>query len=64
MKNKQFLVTGSNRTKCPCFKAGLGCKDCKCYNCENSFGKNTTDTPAKGDGQEKKRKSTLDSTFS
>lgn len=52
-------VTGGNRTKCPCFNAGSGCKDCKCYNCENSFGKNTTNTPAKGDGQEKKRKSAL-----
>lgn len=52
-------VTGRNRTKCPCFTAGLACKDCKCYNCKNSFGMNTIDTPTKGNGQEKKRKSTL-----
>lgn len=52
-------VTGRNRTKCPCFTVGLACKDCKCYNCQNSFGMNTINTPTKGNGTEKKRKSTL-----
>ena len=52
-------ITGRNRTKCPYFTAGVACKDCKCYYCKNSFGKNAIDTPAKGEGQEKKRKSTL-----
>ena len=52
-------VTGRNGTKCPCFTAGLACKDCKCYNCENSFGMNARDTPKKGNCQEKRRKSTL-----
>ena len=52
-------ITGRKRTKCPCFTAGLACKGCKCYSCKNSFGKNAIDTPTKGNGQEKKRKSTL-----
>ena len=52
-------VNGKRRTECPCFAAALGCKGCKCYNCQNSFGMNTVSTPAKETGQQGKRKSVL-----
>ena len=52
-------VNGRNRTKCPCFAAGLGCKGCKCYNCQNSFGINKISTPTQEKGQQRKRRSML-----
>jgi len=57
-------VTGRNRTKCPCFTAGVACKDCKCYNCKNGFGMNTSDTPTKGNCQKKEEVYALYSTYS
>ena len=52
-------VEGRNRTKCPCFSAGLGCDGCSCYNCKNNFGINAT--PTKRKTQQKKRQSMLSS---
>ena len=52
-------VEGRNRTKCPCFSAGLGCDGCACYNCKNNLGINAT--PTKRKTQQKKRQSMLSS---
>ncbi len=60
---KPFCVDakGQNRTRCPCFTAGLGCIGCKCYNCRNIFGENNINTPTKGNGKQRKSKSMLSS---
>lgn len=56
---KAFCVDakGQHRTRCPCFTAGRGCIDCKCCNCQNSFGVNDINTPTKG--KQRKSKSML-----
>ena len=48
-------VKGQMRTKCPCFTAGLGCKGCSCYNCQNGFGINSPLPKDNQNGRKRKR---------
>ena len=54
-------VQGRNRTKCPCFVNGLGCKNCHCYNCKNIYGEKESSLEKNKDLPTGKRKSGLSS---
>ena len=56
-------VQGRNRTKCPCFVNGLGCKNCHCYNCKNIYGEKESSLEKNKDLPTGKRKSGLYNTI-
>ena len=54
-------VQGRNRTKCPSFVNGLGCKNFHCYNCKNIYGEKESSLEKSKDLPTGKRKSGLSS---